>query len=316
MNVYEKILKKKNCIYALAPMEDVTDSVFRQMLCDIGKPDLFFTEFMSTDGYMSKGRDRVKHRLEFTQRERPVVVQLWGNTPENYASTVREVVRLKPDGIDINIGCSVKTVRNSGHCSALIKEPQLVKDIIDAVKSESGKIPVSVKTRLGYDSIITNEWFGFLLEQGLDLITVHGRISVEGYDIPASWDEIGKVVTLRDSISPTTLIIGNGDVKDLGMADEYVTRYGVDGVMIGRGIVQNPWLFSRRLDIEQEERLDTLKKHLELFKSTWDGYKTYHSQKKYVKMYISGFEGSNELRQRLMECENVDDALSIVESYL
>lgn len=271
MNVYERIIKEKSCIYALAPMEDITDSVFRQMLCDIGKPDMFFTEFMSTDGYMSKGRENVMHRLEFRDIERPIIVQLWGNTPENYANTVKNIVNLKPDGIDINIGCSVKNVLRSGHCSALIKEPELVKDIIEAVKSKAGDIPVSVKTRLGYDSIITDSWFNFLLEQNLDLITVHGRISKDGYNIPANWDEIGKVVKLRDVVSPTTVILGNGDISSLDMADEYVSKYGVDGVMVGRGIVNNPWLFSRRGDIDEKERLEVLKKHLELFKGTWEG---------------------------------------------
>ncbi|MCD4756213.1 tRNA-dihydrouridine synthase [bacterium] len=312
MNVYQKIIKEERRIYALAPMEDITDSVFRQILCDIGKPDIFFTEFMSTDGYMSKGRENVMHRLEFKDVERPVVVQLWGNTPENYAGTVKEVVKLSPDGIDINIGCSVKNVLRSGHCSALIKEPKLVKDIIKAVKSESGDIPVSVKTRIGYDSIITNEWFSFLLEQNLDLITVHGRISKDGYNIPANWEEIGKVVELRDVVSPTTVILGNGDVFDLDIADEYISKYGVDGVMIGRGVVKNPWLFSRRTDISEKERLEVLKKHLGLFKDTWEGVKSYDSQKKYVKMYISGFEGASELRQSLMECKEVEIALEIL----
>jgi len=312
MNVFQEIIEEKGHIYALAPMEDITGSVFRQVLCDIGKPDLFFTEFMSTDGYMSKGREMVRHRVEVTDIERPVVVQLWGNTPENYASTVRDIINFKPDGIDINIGCSVKTVLKSGHCSALIKEPELVKEIIDAVRSESGDIPVSVKTRLGYDSIITNEWFTFLLEQGLDLITVHGRISKDSYSVPANWDEISKVVKLRDSISPTTIILGNGDIRDLNMADVYIKKYGVDGVMIGRGIVSNPWLFSRRGNITQKERLRVLKKHLELFKSTLEGIKGFNSQKKFIKMYISNFNCANELRMRLMECEEVGRVLEVI----
>lgn len=299
-------------MYALAPMEGVTDSVFRQILCKIGKPDLFFTEFMNTDGYMSKGRDKVSDRLKFTKEERPIVVQLWGNTPENYASAVKDIRGVKPDGIDINIGCSVRNVLSSGHCSALIKEPELVKEIIDAVKSEAGDIPVSVKTRLGYDSVITDEWFSFLLKQDLALITVHGRISKQGYDELANWEEISKVVDLRNTLSPSTVILGNGDVQDLDMADEYISEYGVDGVMIGRAVIQNPWLFSRRSAISQKERLAVLKRHLELFKSTWEGVKPFKSQKKYIKMYLSGFEGANELRIRIMECESVDEALELL----
>lgn len=316
MNIYEEILKEGGKIYALSPMEDVTDTVFRQILCDIGKPDLFFTEFMSTDGYISKGRDKVSHRLDFTQKERPIVFQLWGNHPENYAGTVKDIIKLKPDGIDINIGCSVRTVLNSGHCSALIREPELVKEIIDAVKSEAEDTPVSVKTRLGYDEVITEEWFSFLLGQDLDLITVHGRISKQGYDEPADWGEIAKVVKLRDMISPTTIILGNGDIEDLDMADEYIDRYGVDGVMIGRAVMSNPWVFGRRDGIPKEERLDVLKEHLGLFKDTWDGVKSFNSQKKHIKMYISNFEGANELRMELMMCDDVDEALAIVEEII
>ncbi len=316
MNIYEEILEKKGRILALSPMEDVTDTVFRQILCDIGKPDLFFTEFMNTDGYVSKGKEDVAQRLKFTQKERPIVFQLWGNNPENYAKTVRDIVKLKPDGIDINIGCSVRTVLSSGHCSALIKEPELVGEIIEAVTSESKDIPVSVKTRLGYDEIITEEWLGFLLEQELDLITVHGRISKQSYSEPANWDEIAKVVKLRDSISPTTVILGNGDIKDLGMANEYIEKYGVDGVMVGRAVMSNPWFFSGRENIPQDERLGVLKRHLELFEATWEGIKPFNTQKKHVKMYIGGFEGAKEMRMEIMECRSVDDALSIVEDYL
>jgi nifR3 family TIM-barrel protein len=312
MNTYQKILEEKVKIYALSPMEDVTDTVFRQILCDIGRPDLFFTEFMSTDGYMSKGRDKVSHRMQFTERERPIVIQLWGNHPENYSGTVKDIIKLKPDGIDINIGCSVRTVINSGHCSALIKEPDLVKEIIDAVKTEAKDIPVSVKTRLGYDEVITEEWFSFLLEQNLDLITVHGRISKQGYDERADWDEIAKVVKLRDLISPTTVILGNGDIADLNMADECIDKYGVDGVMIGRAVMQNPWIFANRGRIPKDERLNVLKKHLELFKDTWEGVKPFNTQKKYIKMYIGNFEGANELRMKLMQCNDSDEALEIV----
>lgn len=312
MNIYKKILQKKNHIYALAPMEGVTDSVFRQILCEIGKPDLFFTEFMNTDGYMSKGRDNVKDRLIFDKRERPIIFQLWGNSPDNYANTVKDVVKLKPEGIDINIGCSVRNVLKSGHCSALIKDRELVKEIVEAAKSEAKSLPVSVKTRLGYDEVITEDWFTFLLEQDLDLIIVHGRISKDGYGVPANWDEIGKVVKLRDEISPTTVILGNGDVKDLDQADKYISKYGVDGVMIGRAILQNPWLFSQREDIDKEERLSVLKKHLELFDRVWGDQKPFDSQKKYIKMYVGNFNGAGELRSRLMECDSVKEVLSIL----
>ena len=302
MNIYQKIKEKEGYISALAPMEGVTDSVFRQILCDIGRPDLFFTEFLNVEGFCSKGREKVMHRLQFVKKEKPVVVQLWGNVPEYYIETVKYVKTLKPDGIDINVGCSVRDVLSSGRCSALIKERALVREIVEAVKSESGGIPVSVKTRLGYDVIDIEGWIGFLLKLNLDLITIHGRISKEGYSTPSRWDEIAECVKLRDEISPNTLIIGNGDVKNLKQGQAYVKKYGVDGFMIARGILNNPWLFSGRdkSEITKEERIDVLVKHLKLFEKSWDGTKPFNSQKKYIKAYIGGFKGANELRKNLM----------------
>jgi nifR3 family TIM-barrel protein len=309
MGKYTQILKRKEKIYALAPMEGVTDSVFRQVLCDIGKPDLFFTEFMNTDGYMSEGRDEVAQRLKFNPKERPIIFQLWGSNPDKYADTVKSIRKLKPDGIDINLGCSVRDVLSKGQCAALIKKPDLVKQIIKTVKKEAGDIPVSVKTRLGYNRVSTDEWIGFLLKQDLDLITVHGRIAKQGYDKPADWDEISKVVKLRDKISPDTIVLGNGDITDLDMADRYIKKYRVDGVMLARAVIQNPWVFSRRREIPKDERLAVLKKHLELFKAI-EGYKKpFNTQKKYIKMYLNNFQGAQELRMKFMKCENIDEAL-------
>ena len=292
-------------------MEGVTDSVFRQILCDIGRSHLFFTEFLNVEGFCSKGRDKVIHRLDFVKKEKPIIVQLWGNVPEYYIETVKHVKTLKPDGIDINIGCSVKDVLSSGRCSALIKEKGLVKEIVEAVKSESGDIPVSVKTRLGYDNVDIDGWIGFLLKLNLNLITVHGRISKEGYSTPSRWDDIAKCVKLRDAISPNTLIVGNGDIKDLKQGQAYVKKYGVDGFMVARGIFNNPWLFSGRdkSEITREERIEVLVKHLELFEKSWDGTKPFNSQKKYIKAYIGGFKGANELRKNLMEMSSTSEVV-------
>lgn len=315
MNIYQEIKKKKEYITALAPMEGVTDTVFRQVLLDLGKPDLFFTEFLSVEGFCSNGRERVSHRIQFSQEERPLVFQLWGNVPEYYVKTIRELKKLKPEGIDINIGCSVRDVLSSGKGSALIKEKPLVKEIIDAVRSEVGDIPVSVKTRLGYDTVDVEGWLGFLLKQDLDMITVHGRISKQPYSIPAKWDEIGKVVDLRDEISPGTIIIGNGDIQTLEQGLEYVKKYRVDGFMIAREILSNPWVFSGRKDIPTPERLDTLLKHLKLFEKEWGDTKPFNSQKKYIKAYISGFEGANELRKQLMGTKDLKEVEDIVYNF-
>ena len=295
-------------------MEGVTDSVFRQVLCDIGKPDLFFTEFLNVEGFCSKGKERVSHRVKFSKREKPLVVQLWGNVPEYYGETIKCVKKLRPDGIDINIGCSVRDVLSGGRGSALINDKKLVKEIIEIVKRESGNIPVSVKTRLGYDAIDIEGWIGFLLEQNLDMITIHGRISKDGYSVPSKWEEIGRCVELRNKISPDTLIIGNGDIKSLEQGKEYVRKYGVDGFMVGRAILNNPWLFSGREAIQKKERLNILVKHLKLFKKVWKGSKPFNSQKKYIKAYISDFDDVNNLRKELMNCNTVEEVLSIIYS--
>ncbi len=314
MNIYRQILKKKGHILALAPMEGVTDTVFRQVLCEIGKPDLFFTEFLNVEGFCSKGREKVIHRLDLRDIEKPVVVQLWGNVPEYYAETIEYVKTLNSDGIDINMGCSVRDVLSSGRGSALINDKVLAKEIIDVVKESAGDLPVSVKTRIGFDKIDTEEWIGFLLEQGLDMITVHGRLSREGYATPSRWDEIAKCVKLRDSISPKTVILGNGDVKDIGQAKEYSDKYGVDGVMIGRAILTNPWLFSGKKpeDISKEERVEVLKKHLEIFEKEKGDMNIFNSQKKYIKAYISNFETAGELRSKLMDTSSSLEIMDIL----
>lgn len=313
MNIFEDIKQKKGFLSMLAPMEDVTDTVFRRILCDIGKPDVFFTEFMNVDGYCSPvGKGKVDHRIMFTDVERPIVIQLWGNNPENFAKTVEDIKKLKPDGIEINMGCPDRNVVNIGGGCALIKEPKLAAEIVNAVKQEAGDIPVSVKTRLGYEKVNTEEWIGFLLKQDLNMLTVHGRIAKEGYVIPARWYEIQKVVELRNEISPSTLIIGNGDIANAKQGEEYTKKYGTDGYMVGRGILSNPWIFSGREDITKEERIDVLMKHARLFVEVWGEDKNFNVMKKYFKAYIHGFDGANELRQRYMEVRSLEELENLI----
>ncbi|HAM37265.1 TPA: tRNA-dihydrouridine synthase [Patescibacteria group bacterium] len=312
MNIFQTIKQEKGFLAMLSPMEDVTDTVFRQILCKIGKPDVFFTEFMNVEGYCSVGKDRVDHRVRFSEIERPIVIQLWGNIPEDFAKTVKELKELNPDGFDINMGCAVRNVLSTGGGSALIKEPDLAKEIIKAVKQEAGCIPVSVKTRLGYSIVDTENWIGLLLSQGLDMLTVHGRIAKDSYAIPSRWDEIQKVVKMRDEISPTTLIIGNGDITSSRQGEEYVKTYGTDGYMVGRGILNNPWIFSGREDIPEEERFNILLEHAKLFNEVWGDTKNFSVIKKYIKAYISDFEGANELRQRLMMVNSYEDLVSLI----
>lgn len=312
---YVDIQKKNGLLKILAPMEDVTDTVFRQILCDIGKPDISFTEFMNVNGYCSDGKDVVAKRISFKDIERPIIVQLWGNSPENFAKATKEIVKkIKPDGIDINMGCSVRDVLKTGGGSALIKEKELSGEIIDAVKENARDIPVSVKTRIGYDEI-DYSWIEFLLSKKLTMLTVHGRLAKEGYSTPSRWDIFKKIKELRDDISPDTLLIGNGDIKSAKEGEEFAKQYALDGYMVGRGILTNPWVFSGREEISKKERLETLKKHLEIFEQVYGESQNYNTQKKYIKAYVSGFDGAGKLREELMNTSTIEEIKIIIEKY-
>lgn len=304
MNFWEKLPKSFTC---LAPMEEVTDTVFRQIVAGVARPDVFFTEFTNVDGLQSRGRDKVIHRLRFSESERPIVAQIWGQKPENYFKTAQELVSMGFDGIDINMGCPEKSVVKSGNCIALINNRNLAAEIIQATK-EGSSLPISVKTRIGLNKIITEDWCGWLLEQKLDALTVHGRTAKEKSDVPAHWDEIAKVVKMKGK----TVIIGNGDVKNWQDAKIKHQLFGVDGVMIGRGIFENIWCFADHVGT-QEEKINLLKKHLILWDQTWGNTKNFAIMKKFVKAYIKGWDGASELRVRLMEAGSVKEMKSILD---
>lgn len=292
----------------LAPMEDVTDFVFREIICEVGKPDVLFTEFTSVDGLTSKGRTETLRRFEFTEKQRPIVAQIWGNDPNKYYEVAQLIHELKFDGIDINMGCPVDMVIKRGCGAGLIKNQKLTDEIIAATKRSANGLPVSVKTRLGYDKIQTEEWISFLLQQKIDALTIHGRTVKELSKIPANWDEIGKAVNLRNTISPNTKIIGNGDVRDHNDTLSKHEQYHVDGIMIGRGIFTNPWVFDKTGKIhDQNESLTLLLKHTKLFEEKWGKIKNFDTMKKFFKIYVTGFDGASELRQKLMECKNYEE---------
>jgi nifR3 family TIM-barrel protein len=310
-----KTLKKP--ILIQAPMEDVTDTVFRQIIARCGKPDVFFTEFTNVEGLCSRGRDKVGKRLIFTKSERPIVAQIWGRTPEKFFEAAKLIKQLGFDGIDINMGCPQKNVIKKGACGALINNPNLAKQIIQAVRKGAGKLPISVKTRIGVKNTQTEEWISFLLKMDLDAIIIHGRTVVEMSDFPTHWDEVGKAVKLRNLKKSKTLIIGNGDVKSLKDAMEKYQKYQVDGVMIGRGIFDNPWIFNKDIDptkISHEEKIKLLIEHLTLFDKTWGKTKNFSMMKKYYKIYISGRADAKEIRMRLMEFKKAKETLKFLKS--
>jgi len=314
-------------IIALAPMEDVTDTVLRELLLGLADPGalhVVMTEFVSTDGLLhKKGRPRVVHRLLVTDQERKllkekgvkIVAQIWGNTPENYRQVIKEITEeMEFDGIDINMGCPVSKVVRRGCCSGLIGNPSLAKEIILAAK-ESTHLPVSVKTRIGLKIVATEEWIGHVLETKPAAITLHGRTQKQMTDCPADWSEIAKAARLRDQLGLDLPILGNGDVESIEDAREKSKFYGLDGAMVGRGIFSNPWIFmEEQRERTPEEKLDLLWKHTELFDRVWGDTKNFHILRRYYSIYTKGFPGAADLRARLMQTESIADVRRLLDT--
>jgi nifR3 family TIM-barrel protein len=305
---------------ALAPMEDVTDTVFRQMVSSCAKPDVFFTEFTNADGLLSKGQEIVSQRLQYSEGEHPIVAQLWGKHPDSFYKAAQLVVDLGFDGVDINFGCPQRSVVKSGCGAALIDQPSLVKEIIMAVKhgikDSKKQIPVSVKTRIGYKSI-SDSWIPFLLEQQLDALTIHGRTAVQMSESPVYWDHIARAVTSRNKLKVKTYIIGNGDVVNAGEAMQKCQQYSLDGIMIGRGIFHDLWAFDRSEEKHNpttQELVHLLMTHIKLFDTTWGKTKN-AIVKKFFRVYIHGFDGASELRDTLAHTESAKEAVSLLEKF-
>ncbi len=306
-------------IFILAPMEDVTDTVLRQVIARCGKPAVFFTEFTNVEGMFSKGAQFVNQRLRYTEVERPIVAQIWGTQPENFFRAAKKLIEMGFDGIDLNMGCPASGVAQKGACSGLINNRPLAKEIIDATKEgAAGIIPVSVKTRLGY-RVIDFEWINFILEQEVAALTVHARTVSEMSKVPAHWDKLKTVVEMRNARQSSTLIIGNGDVKSLSDARQRVAEARADGAMIGRGIFENPYLFSDTITISDkmpQEKMQLLLEHMRLWQDTWADSKHFPPLRKFFKVYANGFPGAQELRMQLMETQNPEETECVVAAFL
>jgi nifR3 family TIM-barrel protein len=312
--------------FTLAPMEDVTDTVFREIVLSISDPTylhVLFSEFISTDGLCHEiGGPKVRHRLQINDSERKllseknvmIVAQIWGTHPDKFYKATKLICQEGQfDGIDINMGCPVKKIVKQGGCSALIALPELAKEIVLAT-IEASDIPVSIKTRIGINKVITEEWLPHLLECHPALITVHGRTQKQQSEGLADWNEVKKAVELRNSLSPETLIHGNGDVDSIEDGFAKVRDYHVDGVMIGRGIFHNPWFFNKISDEKSpEEKLDLLWKHTLLFTETWGKGKNFATLKRFFKIYTNGFPGAHQIRARLMEANSTEEVEVILD---
>ena len=301
-------------IFALAPMEDVTDTSFREVVAGLSDPQylhLLFTEFTSVDGMNHpKGKIRVSERLLVSRSEKnllkqkniKLVAQIWGNKPELFHKIAREITaEYEFDGLDINMGCPVKNVVKNGCCSALINQPELAKEIILATK-EATHLPVSVKTRTGVKSHETEVWISHLMETKPAAIILHGRTQKQQSDGLADWEEIAKGVRIRDQIDPEVLFLGNGDVQSVSQGIALTSQYGLDGVMIGRGIFHDPWFFNpEHQPPSKSERLSQLILHTQLFEQNWGGKKNLNLLKRFYKIYTNDFPGAAKLRTDLME---------------
>jgi tRNA-dihydrouridine synthase len=263
---------------------------------------------------MQDAENPLMRDLTFTEAERPVVAQFFSSKPEmmEYASAL--AVELGFDGVDINMGCPDKSIEKQGAGAAHIKNPVRAKEVIrGALKGTKGKIPVSVKTRMGYNTEILDEWVPALLEEDISALTMHLRTRKEMSKVDAHWELLPKVVSLRDSAGVSTLILGNGDVKDIEDAKKKAEASGADGIMLGRAIFGNPWVFSGKKpeDLTREERLSSLQELAEAF-SKLTPHKHYSLLKKHFKAFISGWEGAAELRGVLMETNDIEGFRRVV----
>ncbi|HEY4503707.1 MAG TPA: tRNA-dihydrouridine synthase [Candidatus Paceibacterota bacterium] len=355
MNFWEKLKKDKVAkgrpIMALAPMANVTDMAFRRIVAKYGKPDVMWTEFVSADGLMSSGRDIILRDLAYSSSERPIAAQLFTGHPDKMFQAGKLVAELGFDGLDINMGCPDRAVEKQGGGAFMIKDKKNALAVLESARRGvmEGKIsnsknsdnrqlskeniPISVKTRVGYNKNEIDEWIGFLLEQKLSALTVHLRTRKEMSNVPAHWELMLKIVSLRDKISPETLILGNGDISSIKEAEVKAKETGCDGIMIGRGIFGNPWFFSGRTfeiyqdglknssqkstsDISRNERLKVMVEHTKLFEKFLVDIKSFAIMKKHFKAYVSGWEGAKELRIKLMETKNAKEVDDVVKDYI
>lgn len=308
-------------------MDDVTDTVFRQVVAKCAAPDLFFTEFVNVDGLQSLGRPRLLKKLRFTAQDQPLVVQIWGNNPDSYREVAAQIAdgrlaaelgtpELQFAGIDINMGCPEKGVVGNGSCSALINNRPLAAQIIAATKEgAAGRLPVSVKTRIGFNEVDFT-WPEFLLQQDIAMLTIHGRTRKQMSKVPADWSAIARVGQLRDEQAPGTLIIGNGDVESREQGEALAAEHKLDGIMIGRGVFHDPYVFAQHSSWEQTsraDRIDLFLWHVDKFRTTWQqAERAPKTLNKFCKIYINGFDGAKELREIFMAANDAEELYNLV----
>ncbi len=318
-------------IFVLAPLADVTDAAFRRMIAKhsrheradgtFGGPDVFWTEFVSADGLCRatpEGRAKLMADLIYTEAERPIVAQLFSSTPEYMEQAAALCQELGFDGIDINMGCPDKSIEKQGCGAAMIKDPKRAREIVRAAKLGAPKLPVTVKTRLGYNHDQLEEWLPEILAESPAVVTVHARTRKEMSKVPARWERVKRAVEIRNELGSDTLIFGNGDAESIEDARAKAAAAGADGVMLGRAIFGNPWLFHPEKDLSNvslQERLSALVEHSKLFEELLP-HKSFAIMKKHYKAYVNGFSGAAELRAALMEAFDAQGVAEMVDIFL
>jgi len=341
-------IKIKKPFFVLAPMADVTDCAFRQIICKYGKPDVFWTEFVSADGLAHPdAREKLLIDLKFEKNEHPIVAQIFGSNADNIREAAKLCAELGFDGVDINMGCPDKSIEKQGAGASSMKDPAHAREIIRAAKEGAPNIPISVKTRIGYNKNEIETWIPEILKEGVAVLTVHLRTRKEMSLVPAHWDLMPSIVAIRDKIAPETLIIGNGDVLNLEDGKKKCLETGCDGAMLGRAIFGNPWLFSEQKSQEHiskstnnfflkifsarpsrpaqgfsqyvpsiSEKLRVMVEHTKLFEELLGKHKNFAIMKKHYKAYCNDFRGAKELRVKLMEAENSSEVEKVVNEFL
>ncbi len=345
-------------LIGLSPMDGITDASFRYITAKHGGPDLILTEFVNVQSAFYSPHAMFKD-FAYDEIERPVLAQIYGKTPELFYQVAHIVCELGFDGLDINMGCPAKNVAAAGCGAALIHAPELARKIIRAAKQgiedwargqtladlklradvieevkaanrqRTGRyapvarrpIPVSVKTRLGYDRIVVDEWLGTLLEENLAAISVHGRTLEQGYKGEANWQAIARAVELAKGSD--TLILGNGDIQDLRAAYRRIKETGVDGVLIGRGAQGDPWLFRQKNALKQAlhsnretvlkdqfvslpERFQVILEHSEHFEKLC-GRSRFMAMRKHLTWYCRNFRGAAEMRAQMTRANSEEE---------
>lgn len=301
----------------LAPMEGVTDLIFRQVIARAGKPDVFFTEFTNVSSYAAEaGRHNALERLKIVPTDHPIVAQIWGKNPNHFAMLAAELENLGFDGLDLNMGCPDRHVNKAGGGAAMIKTPELALECIKMAK-RSTDLPISVKTRLGFSFVEEyKQWIPLILQQELAAFTIHLRTRKEMSKVSAHYELIPEIIALRNQIAPQTKLIINGDIKNLTDIRTLSAKYPeIDGFMIGRGVFSNPFCFTNKVPTKSE-LFALLDLHLNLFDEYTENIapRSFEPLKRFFKVYIHSFAGASELREKLMHCKTTQEVRAILQA--